>query len=41
MAAIDGQKFKVAADSVTARLKAAFADYTRSYAAAHPERRVG
>ncbi len=41
VAAIDGQKFKVAADSVTARLKAAFADYTRSYAAAHPERRVG
>ena len=37
--AIDGQRFPVGADSVTARLKAAFADYTRAYAARHPELR--
>jgi branched-subunit amino acid aminotransferase/4-amino-4-deoxychorismate lyase len=40
IAAIDGYRFKVAAESVTARLKAAFAEYTRAYAAAHPELRV-
>lgn len=40
VAAIDGTTFPVRADSVTARLKAAFADHTRQHAAAHPERRV-
>lgn len=40
VAAIDGHRFKVAGDSVTARLKAAFAEYTRSYAARHPELRL-
>jgi len=39
--AIDGQRFPVRADSVTARLKAAFGDYTRAYATRHPELRVG
>lgn len=38
--AIDGQRFSVRADSVTARLKVAFADYTKTYAARHPELRV-
>ena len=40
VASIDGHRFKVAADTVTVRLKAAFADYTRAYAAEHPELRV-
>jgi branched-chain amino acid aminotransferase len=39
--AIDGHRFPVRADSVTAKLKAAFGDYTRAYATAHPELRVG
>lgn len=38
--AIDGHRFKVRSDSVTARLKAAFGDCTRAYAARHPELRV-
>lgn len=38
--AIDGVKFRVAADTVTARLKAAFGGYAREYAAAHPELKV-
>ena len=38
--AIDGHRFPVKADSVTARLKAAFGDYTRAYAEQHPELRV-
>jgi branched-chain amino acid aminotransferase len=38
--AIDRIRFKVRGDSVTARLKAAFADYTRTYAGRHPELRV-
>jgi branched-chain amino acid aminotransferase len=38
--AIDTQRFPVRADSVTAKLKAAFADYTLAYAARHPELRV-
>ena len=38
--AIDGYRFPVRPDSVTARLKAAFGDYTRAYAARHPELRV-
>jgi branched-chain amino acid aminotransferase len=37
---IDGQRFSVRPDGVTARLKAAFADYTQAYAARHPELRV-
>jgi branched-chain amino acid aminotransferase len=40
VAAIDAQHFDVSADSVTRRLKAAFADYVRAYAQAHPEWRV-
>jgi len=40
VACIDGTAFRVASDSVTARLKAAFADYARAYATAHPELRV-
>jgi branched-subunit amino acid aminotransferase/4-amino-4-deoxychorismate lyase len=40
VAAIDGHHFKVRGDSVTARLKAVFADYTRTYAKRHPELRV-
>jgi branched-chain amino acid aminotransferase len=40
VAAIDDAPFRVAADSVTARLKAAFADYVRSYVAKHPELRA-
>jgi branched-chain amino acid aminotransferase len=40
VARIDGTVFRVAPDSVTARLKAAFADYARAYATAHPELRV-
>jgi branched-chain amino acid aminotransferase len=38
--AIDGQRFPVRAESVTAKLKAAFAGYTLAYAARHPELRV-
>jgi branched-chain amino acid aminotransferase len=38
--AIDEREFRVGADTVGARLKAAFADYARDYAAAHPELRV-
>ena len=34
---IDGVMFKVGTDSVTSRLKAAFAGAARSYASAHPE----
>ncbi len=37
VAAIDGTAFQVGADTVTARLKAAFAAEARAYAAAHPE----
>ena len=40
VAAIDGQRFQVRSDSVTARLKVAFADYTKAYANRHPELRV-
>ena len=40
VAAIDGQRFQVRNDSVTARLKAAFADYTQAYARQHPALRV-
>ena len=37
VAAIDEHRFAVGPDTVTARLKAAFADHTRDYAAKHPE----
>ena len=40
VAAIDDQRFRVGPDSVAARLKAAFGDYARAYAAAHPELRM-
>lgn len=38
--ALDDLRFKVGPDTVTARLKAAFAQYTRDSAAAHPELKV-
>ena len=38
--AIDGVRFRVGADTVTARLKAAFTDYARAYAAGHPQLRA-
>lgn len=37
IASIDGTKFKLGPDTVAMRLKAAFDDYMKSYAAAHPE----
>jgi branched-subunit amino acid aminotransferase/4-amino-4-deoxychorismate lyase len=37
VASIDDRKFKVGDDTVTARLKAAFARHAREYADAHPE----
>jgi branched-chain amino acid aminotransferase len=40
VAAIDEQHFDVGAGSVAMRLKAAFADYARAYAQAHPELRL-
>lgn len=40
VATIDAARFRVGDDTVTAQLKAAFADYARTYAAAHPELRV-
>jgi branched-chain amino acid aminotransferase len=40
VAAIDQARFEVAPGSVTARLKAAFAEFTRRYAGAHPELHV-
>lgn len=40
VAEIDGTAFKVGPESVTSRLKAAFADAARGYASAHPELRV-
>jgi branched-subunit amino acid aminotransferase/4-amino-4-deoxychorismate lyase len=40
VAAIDGVGFKVGRGTITARLKTAFADYTRGYAAEHPLQRV-
>jgi branched-subunit amino acid aminotransferase/4-amino-4-deoxychorismate lyase len=38
--AIDQQRFRVAADSQTMRLKAAFADHVARYVAAHPGQRL-
>jgi branched-chain amino acid aminotransferase len=40
VAAIDETRFQIGADTVTARLSAAFAAYTRESAAAHPQWRV-
>ena len=40
VAAIDEHRFRVAPDSGARRLKAAFADYARAYAAQHPQQRV-
>jgi branched-chain amino acid aminotransferase len=40
VADIDGVSFQVGPDTVTARLKAAFADYARSYADGHPGLRL-
>jgi branched-chain amino acid aminotransferase len=40
VAAIDEQRFAVGPGSVAARLKAAFGNYARDYAAAHPELRL-
>lgn len=37
IASIDDLRFKVGADTVSAKLKSAFADYARESAAAHPE----
>lgn len=39
--AIDGHRFRVGPDTVTMRLKAAFADYVRRYVAQHPAQRLG
>lgn len=38
--AIDGHRFTVAPDTITAGLKRAFGDFTRTHAAAHPELKV-
>jgi len=40
VAAIDAARFTVGQDTVSARLKTAFANYARAYASAHPELRV-
>jgi branched-subunit amino acid aminotransferase/4-amino-4-deoxychorismate lyase len=40
VAAVDRCRFRVAPDTVSMRLKAAFADYAKAYAAAHPELRA-
>lgn len=40
VASIDGAKFRVGEATVGARLKAAFGDYVRRYAAAHPQQAV-
>ncbi|MFA5056978.1 MAG: aminotransferase class IV [Opitutaceae bacterium] len=40
VAEIDGHRFQVGPTSVTARLKAAFAEYALGYARAHPELKV-
>src|ERR1019366_7131146 len=37
VAAIDAARFKIGADTVAARLRMAWADYTQAYVAAHPE----
>ena len=40
VATVDDLRFKVGSETATARLKAAFAEYAREHAAAHPELRV-
>ena len=40
VSSIDAHRFTVRGDSVTAKLKGAFADYTRAYAGRHPELRL-
>lgn len=40
VASIDGTRFRVGADTATAKLKAAFARYAAAYAAAHPAWRL-
>jgi branched-subunit amino acid aminotransferase/4-amino-4-deoxychorismate lyase len=40
VASIDAVKFQVGPDTIASRLKIAFADYTRDYAAAHAQERV-
>lgn len=40
VAAIDGVRFRVGVDTLSARLKAAYVDYARAYVAAHPAQRV-
>jgi len=40
VAAIDGHRFKVGSGTVSTKLKAAFADYVRDYAKAHPQQKV-
>lgn len=40
VASIDAVKFQVAPDTLTARLKIAFADYARAYAKGHPQQQV-
>jgi branched-chain amino acid aminotransferase len=40
VAAIDEHRFQLGPDSGALRLKAAFADYARAYAGAHPQQRV-
>ena len=40
VAAIDAARFKIGADTVTARLMTAWADYTEAYVVAHPEWRA-
>lgn len=40
VAAIDERKYRIGRDSVSMKLKAAFADYARDYAKAHPKQAV-
>jgi branched-chain amino acid aminotransferase len=40
VASIDAARFKIGADTVAARLRMAWADYTQAYVAAHPEWRA-
>ncbi|HWB59888.1 MAG TPA: aminotransferase class IV, partial [Chthoniobacteraceae bacterium] len=40
VAAIDATRFKVGPDTVTSRLKSGFADYVRTYVAAHSDLKV-
>lgn len=40
VSAIDSVRFRMGSDTIGARLKAAFADYVRAYAADHPELKV-